>query len=99
TIGFVALNLPPRWVVFGIAAYAMNLELSLNIAASIEGWFDDNWSWQWVFWYTALLGPIMLICVYFGVPGQPVNREQLRSADWGVILYASVGFSLLYAAL
>ena len=36
--------LPPRFVVYGIGAYAMNLELSLNIAASIEGWFSDNWS-------------------------------------------------------
>lgn len=99
TIGFVVLNLPPRLVVYGVAAYAMNLELSLNVAASIEGWFCDNWSWQWIFWDTGLLAPLMLLCIHFGMPRQPVNRELLRHADWWGILYASIGFSLIYAAL
>jgi DHA2 family multidrug resistance protein len=99
TISFIVQNLPPRLVVYGIAAYSMNLELSLNIAASIEGWFSDNWSWKWIFWDTALLMPLMLICIHFGMPRQPVNRELLKNADWAGILYASLGFSLLYAAL
>ena len=99
TIGFVVLNLPPRMVIYGVAAYAMNLELSLNIAASIEGWFCDNWSWHWIFWDTAAMAPVMLICVHFGMPRQPINQELLRNADWAGILYAALGFSLLYAAL
>jgi MFS transporter, DHA2 family, multidrug resistance protein len=99
TIGFVTQNLPPRFVVYGIGAYAMNLELSLNIAASIEGWFSDNWSWKWIFWDTALLTPIMMVCIYFGMPRQPVNRDLLKTADWAGIVYASLGFSLIYAAL
>jgi len=99
TIAVVIKNLPRRMVVYGVAAYAMNLELSLNIAASIEGWFSDNWSWKWIFWDTALLAPLMLICVYFGIPGQETNRELLRKADWSGILYAGLGFSLLYAGL
>ena len=99
TIGFVVLSLPPRMVIYGVAAYAMNLELSLNIAASIEGWFCDNWSWHWIFWDTALTAPLMLVCIHFGMPRQPVNQELLRNADWAGILYAALGFSLLYAAL
>src|SRR5262245_12597735 len=98
-IGFVVQNLPTRFVVYGLAAYAMNVELSLNIAASIEGWFSDYWSWKWIFWDTALLTPPMVVCIYFGMPRQPVNRELLKTADWAGIIYASVGFSLLYAAL
>jgi DHA2 family multidrug resistance protein len=98
-IGFVVQNLPPRLVIYGVAGYAMNIELSLNIAASIDGWFSDNWSWKWIFWDTALLTPLMLICVHFGMPRQPVNRALLRTADWSGILYASFGFSLIYAAL
>jgi MFS transporter, DHA2 family, multidrug resistance protein len=99
TIGFVAGNLPSRWVVYGVAAYAMNLEFSLNISASIEGWFSDNWSWQWIFWDTALLAPLMLICIYLGIPRQELDRTLLKGADWWGILCASVGFSMLYAAL
>jgi DHA2 family multidrug resistance protein len=99
TIGFVVRNLPARLVVYGVAAYAMNLELSLNIAASIEGWFSDYWSWKWIFWDTALLAPLMMVCIHFGMPRQPVNRALLKTADWAGIVYASAGFSLLYAAL
>jgi MFS transporter, DHA2 family, multidrug resistance protein len=99
TIGFVVLNLPPRMVIFGVAAYSLNLELSLNIAASIEGWFSDNGAWQWIFWDTALVAPLMIVCIYFGMPRQTVNRELLKTADWSGILYAAAGFSLLYAAL
>ena len=99
TIGFVVLNLPPKMVIYGVAAYAMNLELSLNVAASIEGWFCDNWSWHWIFWDTALLTPLMLVCIHFGMPRVPINRVLLGTADWAGILYASLGFSLLYAAL
>jgi MFS transporter, DHA2 family, multidrug resistance protein len=99
TIGFVVLSLPPKMVIYGVAAYAMNLELSLNIAASVEGWFCDNWSWHWIFWDTALMAPLMLICIHFGMPRQPINRELLKNADWAGILYAALGFSLLYAAL
>jgi DHA2 family multidrug resistance protein len=99
TIGFVVQNLPARMVVYGVAAYSMNLELSLNIAASIEGWFCDNWSWQWIFWDTSLLTPIMVACIHFGMPRQPINRDLLKTADWAGILFAALGFSLLYAAL
>lgn len=99
TIGFVVQNLPAWLVVYGIAAYSMNLELSLNVAASIEGWFTEYWSWKWIFWDTALLAPLMLVCIRFGMPRQPINRELLKTADWGGILYASVGFSMLYAGL
>jgi DHA2 family multidrug resistance protein len=99
TVGIVMLNLPPRLAVYGIAAYAMNIELSLNVSASVEGWFDTNWSWPWIFWDSALLAPIMWLCVYFGVPRQALNREAFRNADWAGMMYASVGLSLIYAAL
>lgn len=99
TLGFVLLNLPPRLVVYGIAAYAVNLELSLNVAASIEGWFDTNWSWPWIFWDTAILAIPMLICIAIGVPHQPTNKALLGKADWAGMFYASTGLSLIYAAL
>ena len=98
-IGFVVQNLPAQMVIYGVAAYSLNLELSLNIAASIEGWFDDYWSWKWIFWDTALLAPLMLICILVGMPRQPINRALLKTADWAGMLYASVGFSVLYAGL
>ena len=37
TIGFVVQSLPPRMVVYEVAAYSINLELSLNIAGLGQG--------------------------------------------------------------
>jgi DHA2 family multidrug resistance protein len=58
TISFIVRNLPARLVIYGIAIYAMNSELSQNVAASLEGWYADNWSWRWIDWQAAVLSYI-----------------------------------------
>ena len=99
TIGFVVQSLRPALWPYGIAAYGLNLELSLNIPASLEGWYVDHLSWHWIFWQGTLLALPMLVAVYLGMPRQPVHRDALRSADgWGMF-FAAAGFSMLYAAL
>ena len=99
TIGFVLQSLKPALWPYGIAAYGLNLELSLNVPASLEGWDIDHLSWHWIFWQGAVLSLPMMFCIYRGMPRQPVNRDALRTADgWGMFFAAS-GFSMLYAAL
>ncbi len=99
TIGFVLQNLPPALWPFGIAAYGLNLELSLNIPASLEGWYLDHLSWQWIFWQSAVLSLPMMACIALGIPRQKVNRQALRTVDgWGMV-YCGGGFSMIYAAL
>lgn len=99
TIGFVLQSLPPSLWPYGIAAYGLNLELSLNVPASLEGFYLDHLSWHWIFWQSVPLVSAMLLCVHFGMPRQPVNRTALHAADiWGMF-YASAGFSMLYAGL
>ena len=66
TLSFVLLNTPPKYWAFGIALYALNLELSLNISASLEGWYVDHLSWRWIFWQNAPLALIMALCLYRG---------------------------------
>jgi DHA2 family multidrug resistance protein len=99
TISFVLQSLKPALWPYGIAAYGLNLELSLNVPASLEGWYIDNLSWRWIFWQGALLALPMLLCISRGMPRQPINRDALRTADgWGMF-FAAAGFSMLYAAL
>jgi len=99
TIGFVLQSLQPSLWPYGIAAYGLNLELSLNVPASIEGWYINHLSWHWIFWQGSLLALPMLFCIFRGMPRQPVNRDALRTADgWGMF-FAAAGFSMLYAAL
>ncbi|HEY4043495.1 MAG TPA: MFS transporter [Rhodopila sp.] len=99
TISFIVRNLPASLVIYGISLYAMNSELSQNVAASLEGWYSDNWSWQWIDWQYCLALPLMFACISYGVPREKINARLARDLDWPGIAYAMIGFALLYAGL
>jgi MFS transporter, DHA2 family, multidrug resistance protein len=99
TISFIIRSLPAGLVIYGISLYAMNSELSQNVAASLEGWYTDNWSWQWIDWQYCAMMPLMFVCISFGVPRESVNTGLMRNLDWPGLAYAMIGFGLLYAAL
>ncbi|MBK1660874.1 MFS transporter [Paracraurococcus ruber] len=99
TIAYVVRSLPVQLVAYGIALYAMNIELSLNIAASLEGWYADHWSWRWIYWQYCGVLPVMFAAVAWGMPKEPVNTGLLRGLDWWGLVYASLGFGMLYAGL
>jgi DHA2 family multidrug resistance protein len=99
TISFVVRSLPARLVMYGIALYAMNSELSQNVAASLEGWYTENWSWHWIDWQYCAALPVMFVCISYGVPRENINMALLRDLDWPGLAYATIGFALLYAGL
>jgi DHA2 family multidrug resistance protein len=99
TISFIIRSLPARLVVYGLAVYAMNSELSQNVAASIEGWYTDNWSWAWIDWQYCAAMPLMFACIWYGVPREGTNIALARNLDWPGIAYSGLGFALLYAGL
>jgi DHA2 family multidrug resistance protein len=76
TLTFVAPTLPPKLLLFGVAAYAMDIVVTSHVAALIEGWYVDHLSWHWIFWTAAVLTPVMVLCIYFGVPAAD-NGSQL----------------------
>jgi len=96
TLTFVLTTLPKRLIIFGIAAYAADIVFVSNFASLLEGWYIERLSWHWIFWTAAVLTPVMMICIYFGVPRRP--QPGLRPS-WRGFAYFSVGLSLLYAAL
>jgi MFS transporter, DHA2 family, multidrug resistance protein len=101
TLSFVLRNLPMRYVLIGIAMYAMDIIFTTNFATSLEAWYIDHLSWRWIFWNSAALTPIMMVLIYFGIPWQPLPqpKEGQPKPNWRGFLYASLGFSLLYIAL
>ena len=99
TISFIVRSLPARLVIFAIALYAMNSELSQNVAASLEGWYSDHWSWRWIDWQYCGMLPLMFACVWYGIPRERVNVALLSDLDWPGLAYAGIGFGLLYAGL
>src|SRR5712672_835477 len=94
TLSFVLKNTPPRAWAYGIAIYALNLELSLNISASLEGWYTDHLSWHWIYWQNVPFALIMVACLFFGVAPEPVNPNRPRADVYG-FLYGGLGFALI----
>jgi DHA2 family multidrug resistance protein len=98
TLSFVLRNMPPRAWAYGIAIYALNLEVSLNISASLEGWYVDYASWKWIFWQNVPFAIGMVLCLYFGVRPEPVNPNHPRPDLFG-FASGGIGLALIYAGL
>jgi DHA2 family multidrug resistance protein len=97
TLTFVLTALPKRLIIFGIAAYAADIVFTSNIAAALQGWYVEHLSWHWIFWNAAVLTPLMIICVYFGIPRRVPPASPRPS--WRGFVYFSLALSLLYGAL
>ncbi|HTV95669.1 MAG TPA: MFS transporter [Steroidobacteraceae bacterium] len=97
TLSFILINTPPKYWAFGIAIYALNLELSLNISASLEGWYVEHHSWRWIFWQNVPLALIMSLCLRLGVPAKRPPTQPPR--DIFGLLSGGAGLALIYAAL
>jgi DHA2 family multidrug resistance protein len=98
TLTFALRNIPLRYLPFTIALYASFVDGAVNIAPSLYGWYRDHLSWQWMFWNSAVITPIMMICIYFGIPKSPPAKEPGVAPSFAGFLYASAGFALILAA-
>jgi DHA2 family multidrug resistance protein len=96
TMTFVLTALPKRLIIFGIAAYAADIVFVSNFASAVAGWYIEHLSWRWLFWNAALFTPLMMICVYFGIPWRPSTGAR---PSWRGFAYFSLGLSLLYGAM
>lgn len=100
TLAFILRNMPPKYWVYGIALYALNLELSLNISASLEGYYLEHLSWRWIFWQNVPLALIMTVCLRAGISeGQAPPPTQRPPFDRFGLLTGGAGLAILYAAL
>lgn len=98
-LGFVLRSLSPRWWMWGIAAYAFRFVFSQNIAGAVEGWYSENGRWEWIFWQNVPLTLVMIALVAIAMPHRPIDRVLLPRTDWTAIVYAGLGFGLIYAGL
>src|ERR1700730_7958232 len=99
TLSFALRNIPSRFLPFTLALYATFVDGAVNIAPSLYGWYRDHLSLHLIFWNSALLTPLMLACVYCGIPGAPPGKNPATAPSFAGFLYASAGFAMLFAAL
>ena len=99
TLTFALKNIPLRYLALVIALYATCIEGAVNFAPSIYGFCRNHLSWHWMFWIPALLTPVMMACIYFGIPETPKPQSKKQRPSFVGFLYLSAGFALLFAAL
>src|SRR5215475_12639045 len=99
TLSFALRNIPLRFLPFTLALYATFVDGAVNIAPTLYGWFRDHLSFRWMFWSSAAITPIMLLCIYRGIPPSPPAQKHGPPPSFAGFLYGSAGFALLFAAL
>jgi len=99
TLTFALRNIPLRFLPFTIAFYATFVDGAVNIAPSLYGCYREHLSWQWMFWNSALIAPVMMICIYYGIPPAPARKKGGPVPSFVGFLYLSFGLALVFAAL
>jgi MFS transporter, DHA2 family, multidrug resistance protein len=98
TLTFALRNIPLRYLPFTIALYASFVDGAVNIAPSLYGWYRNHLTWEWMFWNAAVITPLMMVCIYLGIPKSPPGKERGEAPSFAGFLYASAGFALVLAA-
>jgi DHA2 family multidrug resistance protein len=99
TLMIIFRNLPIRWWLPAIAIYSIRVGFALDTGTSMVGFYVEYLGWQWVYWQSVVLAPLMGLMVYLGTPHESINREVVRDADWGGMLLLGTGVSMIYAGL
>ncbi len=99
TLTFALRISPLRFLPITMAFYATFIDGSVNIAPSLYGWYREHLSWHWMFWNSALIAPVMLICIYFGIPKAPARQKSGPGPSFVGFLYLSAGLALMFIAL
>src|ERR1700674_2993737 len=98
TLTFALRNIPLRYLPFTLALYATFVDGAVNIAPSLYGWYRNHLSSNWMFWNSAVITPVMMLCIYFGIPKSAPAKEHGEAPSFAGFLYASAGFALILAA-
>src|SRR5271165_2542020 len=99
TLTFALRISPLRFLPFTMAFYATFIDGAVNVAPSLYGWYREHLSWHWMFWNSALIAPLMILCIYFGIPAAPARKKDSPAPSFVGFLYLSTGLVLMHAAI
>src|SRR6201987_496050 len=75
TLTFALRNIPLRFLPYTVSLYATFVDGAVNIAPSLYGWYRQHLSWHWLFWNSAIMTPVMMFCIYRGIPAAPAGKK------------------------
>src|SRR5258706_8076460 len=99
TLSYALRALPMRYVIYAIGIYSMDIVGATSVGTSLEAWYVEHLSWHWIFWQSALLTPLMMVCIYLSLPNPPPRSGPKPILSWRGFLYGSLALSLIFAAL
>ena len=99
TLTFALRSIPLPYLALTLGLYATFVEGAVNFAPSLYGFYRNHLSWEWMFWTSAVVTPVMMACIYYGIPASPKTRSSGDAPSFVGFLYASAGLALLFAAL
>ncbi|HTA88099.1 MAG TPA: MFS transporter, partial [Polyangiaceae bacterium] len=98
-LSFALTHLPPKYTIYGIGAFSMELLTTLSVGTPLEAWLVEHWSYRWIFWAGPLLSLVLMLLVYIAVLNPPARPGPKPQASFAGFLFASLGFSLIYGVL
>lgn len=99
TLSYLLRRMPRHLWSYAAAVYALNIELSIHVSASLEGWYVEHASWRWIFWQNVPLALGMAACLFYGIQiQQPPPKPLPRPDSFGLLAFGG-GLALIYAAL
>jgi len=99
TLTFALRAIPLRYLPFTLTFYATFIDGAVNIGPSLYGFYRDHLSWHWMFWGSAVMAPVMMICIYYGIPPAAARKKDGPAPSFTGFLYLSLGLALLFAAI
>ena len=99
TLTFALRNIPLRYLPFTLAFYATSVDGAVNIAPSLFGFYREHLCWQWMFWGSAVIAPVMMVCIDLGIPPTAPRKKNGPAPSFAGFLYLSLGLALIFAAL
>ena len=99
TLMIIFRNLPIKWWLPAIAIYSIRVGFALDTSTLLVGFYVEHLGWQWLYWQSVVIAPLMGLMVWLGTPHETTNKELLRDADWGGMLLLGTGVSMIYAGL
>jgi MFS transporter, DHA2 family, multidrug resistance protein len=99
TLTFALRNIPLPFLPYTLALYATSVDGAVNIAPSLYGWYREHLSYGWMFWNSAIITPIMIVCIFYGIPAASPKKSAGQPPSFAGFLYGSAGLAMLFAAL
>jgi DHA2 family multidrug resistance protein len=99
TLTYALRSLPIRYTIYSIGVYSIDIIGVTNLGVSLEAWFMEHLSWQWIFWFSAFVTPLMMFCIHRAIPNPPKRPGPRPVVSWQGFLYAALGMGLIYGAL